>query len=1265
MLKHLLLTIGIVLTTSLALYSQSGALQGKVLDKDTKEPIPFANVAVFSGGSLLTGSTSDFDGKYVIKPLSPGKYAVRASFVGYQTKEISGVVVSGNQITFQDLELTMTAETLETVEVVEYKVPLISKDKTTSGATVTSEEIEKMPNRSANSIATTVGGVYSNADGGDISIRGQRQDGTAYYIDGIRVSIGSQSLPESSIDQVQVILGGVPASYGDATGGIISVTTKGPSREFGAGMELQTSKFLDNYGYYRVGFNLQGPLLTKNENGTKTSLLGYFIAGEMSYDEDGYAATKGTLSKVTDDYLAFLKENPQRVIGNTGLENTSLFTRKTDTEVVKQSQNTANADVSLSGKLDLRVSPSVNFTMGGSFNYQDYKAFDLAGSLFNYENNAHVNSSTWRVFGKLTQRFATEKESNSLVKNVFYSIQADYSKFDQTVEDDSHRDRLFNYGYLGKFETYKRRSYVFGLDTVSGLIAWKQDDWQDTAFVLNGWNGTEFTSPAFDVNPEVARYTEQYYELNPWKGNIDIPGSSGYWRNYEDVRGGNGLLNGESPEDVYTLWNNVGEQYDGYNVTDNSQVGISANASADIGNHAIEFGLQYEQRTNRAYGYGPVDLWGLMRLMTNFHIQNLDFNNPLPIYVTDDYSGAVVFQDTINYNNLYSETDQRIFDMNLRQKMGLPLDGTDWIDMDSYDINTQTINYYDADGILHKNVPVNGGLSIEMFSPDELLNSGNSYVVYYGYDPYGNKQTTRPAFDDFFNGKSTDAIGRTYKTRDIGAFEPIYMAGYIQDKFAFDDLIFNIGVRVDRFDANQMVLKDPYLFYDAYTASEVNLLDGKPVTHPANIDPDAVVYVNLKDNPTKILGYREENVWYNSSGTVIQDPDFISGAEGITPYLVEKDTVMSSKSFKDYDPQISVMPRISFSFPISDEALFFAHYDILTQRPTSFLRMNPIQYYHIQAIDGAISNPNLKPEKSIDYELGFQQKLSNTSSLKISAFYREIRDQIAYYRFNGAYTGGGIDYYDSYNNLDFATVKGLTVEYDLRRTSNVRARISYTLQFAEGTGSSPGTAAALVNANLPNLRTIFPLNWDRRHAFNIVLDYRFGAGADYNGPTSTRTIKGTDQVKTTQWLKNLGANLTISGGSGTPYTKSNNIIGVYAGGGGYQLDGTINGSRLPWQFRMDARIDKDIELTKNPKSNTYLNVYLQVLNVLDAKNIVGVYPATGSANDDGYLTAPEWQSNINSASDPAAYRDLYALRMNSPFNYSTPRRIRLGIVFNF
>ncbi|MDZ7743208.1 MAG: carboxypeptidase-like regulatory domain-containing protein [Bacteroidota bacterium] len=258
MLRTLLLTLGIILTSSLLVFSQSGTLKGTITDKSTGEPIPFANIVVELGGTQVGGGSSDFDGNYIVKPIQPGKYDIRATFVGYKTKLIQGVIISSDQITFYNIELVPTTETLEEVEIVDYKVPLISKDQTSSGATVTSEEIEKMPNRSAEGVAATVGGVFSR-DGERGSIRGARSDGTVTYIDGIKVTSGSASLPPSAIEQVSVILGGLPAQYGDATGGVINVTTKGPSREFGVGAELVTSQYLDAFGYNRLGFNVNGP----------------------------------------------------------------------------------------------------------------------------------------------------------------------------------------------------------------------------------------------------------------------------------------------------------------------------------------------------------------------------------------------------------------------------------------------------------------------------------------------------------------------------------------------------------------------------------------------------------------------------------------------------------------------------------------------------------------------------------------------------------------------------------------------------------------------------------------------------------------------------------------------------------------------------------------------------------------------------------------------------------------------------------------------
>ncbi len=63
MLRNLLFTLGIILTSSLLVFPQvSGTLKGKVIDKETNEPLPFVNVVVELGGTQVGGGSSGFDG---------------------------------------------------------------------------------------------------------------------------------------------------------------------------------------------------------------------------------------------------------------------------------------------------------------------------------------------------------------------------------------------------------------------------------------------------------------------------------------------------------------------------------------------------------------------------------------------------------------------------------------------------------------------------------------------------------------------------------------------------------------------------------------------------------------------------------------------------------------------------------------------------------------------------------------------------------------------------------------------------------------------------------------------------------------------------------------------------------------------------------------------------------------------------------------------------------------------------------------------------
>ena len=1242
------MTLAIVLATCTMTMAQAqGRLKGKITD-DTGETVPFANVIVEKGGTQVGGTSSDFDGNYDINPIPPGTYDLKASCIGYNAFVVKNIVIPANKITFYDIKMTSGAINIGEVTIVDYEIPLISKDNTTQGASITSEEIAKLPVRSAEGVAASVGGVFSS-DGEVGSIRGSRE-GAVYYIDGVKV-IGSTSVPQSAIDQVDVILGGTPAMYGDAMGGIINMTTKGPSRTWGGGIEAEYS--IDGYGHARLGGSLQGPLI-KSRKDDKEALLGFFLAFDITHNKYGYSSAVGYW-RAKDEYMDYIRTNPL-TIGN-GTNATASYTQRDDLFHSRFLNNTTNQSVNLSGKIDVRTGKTTNLTIGGSLMMTGgHYAGGRSQYYFNTDKNYLSKQGTYRGYVRFTQRFQSDPNSTSLISNVYYSIQADYSRFNGESGDPDLWNNIFAYGNLGKFTTYRAPNVHFQSAAVDSVLVNGEYKNLSNVFVLDNYYDTLVTFKPSNFNPDLSTYANNYFELYKDYGAV------GYYNNLSNIILNNGLINGMSPDYVYGMYAVPGTIQDSYNKFVNDQIAVNVNGSLTLGrgdnSHDIKLGFQYEQQNNAQMSYSS-NYWTLMRDMTNFHIRELDMEHPY----ANSYDGHV---DTVLYHRLYDEKTQYTFDARLRQAMGLPVDGTEWILIDTYDFDNNTIKYYDENGKMRIG-KVDGGLDMSMFGADELTRDGNFSVYYYGYSYDGHTKyalTERPSLTDFFNHTDNEGVF----DRPIGAQQPIYMAGYLQDKFAFKDLIFNIGVRVDRFDANQQVLKDPYILYDFKTVGDLAengriwLEDAQAwVDVPDNIGDDYAVYVNKLSEKTAIVGYRNGNTWYNELGTEIADPSVLDMGTGVTPWIKDKYTekenqVVDINSFKDYDPAWSIMPRISFSFPISDEALFFAHYDVLTQRPTSAYYCSPLYYYRFTDLSGTIANPNLKPSQTIEYELGFTQKVTNTSSMTISAYYHELRNMIQMYRFNGAFPKA----YNSYSNLDFGTVKGLTASYDMRRTKNARIRASYTLQFADMTGSSTSTAAALISAGVPNLRSTFPTNADRRHSFNLTLDYRYSSGKDYDGPT----------IKGVQFLSNTGFALQVNGGSGTPFTAARNVSSPISGGNNL-LQGTYNGSRIPASFRFDLRVDKDFDFTIGGKEegkkgrDAFVNVYLQVLNLLNSQNIVGVYNATGNPDDDGYLSAPQWASEINSQIDPQAYIQMYELYVNSGGNYSMPRHIRIGMSFNF
>ncbi|MBI4947176.1 MAG: carboxypeptidase-like regulatory domain-containing protein [Bacteroidetes bacterium] len=1236
MRKKIYTAILVALTTGTAALAQSGALKGRVIDAANSEGVSFANVQLEQGGSAIAKTVADIDGNFTIKPITPGKYDLKAAAVGFQPLLMTGVLIGGDRTTYQDLKVKSSAVELGPVEIIEYEKPLIKADNV-QGKDITRAEFEAMPSKNINTVAATAAGVAQEDDNRSLNIRGARADGTSYYIDGVR-AVGSLGMPQSGVEQISVITGGLPAQYGDATGGVINITTRGGVRpNYYGGVQLISSQLTDKYGYNFADFNVGGPLMFKKDSsGNKNPKLGFFLSGQVSTEKDPNPSAIGHY-KVNADKLAEIEQHPLQLSADgSGLIPKADFVTMNDIQHIKAAQNTRSNNATFSGKIDYKPSDRITLTVGGSMNYVNARAFVYEYSLFNPSHNPQVISNNMRMYGKITHKLGRQKskdeKSSAFITNAYYSLQVSYNSFKQSMQDVDHKKNFFDYAYVGKFKSVRSRSYVAVRDSVTGVVnSYSQNTWKS--------DSVEFTPGT--LNPLAVNYTTDYYNL------MGAPSSLSEMQNPI----GGGLLNGDRPPSPYALFYGTGRSYGGYNTSQSSQLRVTGTFSADIKNNAIQAGFEYEKRTERAWSIttsGGTPLWQLARQLVNKHLTQLDSSVSTPYTGTGPiwtgtssiYTSAPVYMHPYVTNS----SAESQFGKEIRKE--LVIADNEWVDVDNLDPSQ---------------------LSINMFSPDELINSGSSLVGYNGYSIYGKKLTgskfDMAALESYYKDKDENG---NY-TRTIPAFQPVYVAGYIQDKFDIKDMKFNIGLRVDAFNSNQPVLKDMYLLNEAYTVAEATQF-----THPANVGADYVVYVDDAKNPTKVVGYRHGGTWYNSQGIIIIDPKDItrltnSGTiQPMLKYPNEKflDSSKVSNVFKMYQTQINLNPRISFTFPITKDingapmASFFAHYDVLTQRaPVG--PFSPLSFKN-----GTGANYDLKASRTVDYEVGFNQVLNDrkNSSLTLSAFYRQMKDMLQMINVFEAYPLT----YSTFGNVDFGNVKGFSISYDLRRTQNSQLSASYTLQFAEGTGSSATSNAGAVAAaasGQPNLRSTYPLDFDQRHAIVLNYDYRFGSGKDYRGPQA-------------KWAKiffeNLGGNVIFRTNSGLPYSRRANVVSEVLMGLNQpsSLSGNINGSNLPWQYHMDLRIDKNMQLKwgkgtgeKVKKSN--ITVYLQILNVLNTQNVLNVYRYTGDPKDDGYLSSPNNQNEINGKYNAQAFIDQYNVKLASPGNYSLPRRMRIGVIMNF
>ena len=315
--------------------------------------------------------------------------------------------------------------------------------------------------------------------------------------------------------------------------------------------------------------------------------------------------------------------------------------------------------------------------------------------------------------------------------------------------------------------------------------------------------------------------------------------------------------------------------------------------------------------------------------------------------------------------------------------------------------------------------------------------------------------------------------------------------------------------------------------------------------------------------------------------------------------------------FKSAKAKYQISPRIGIAFPITDRGVIHFSYGHFLQIPAySYLYANP-EFEVSSGLSSTMGNADLEPQRTISYEIGLQQQLSDEIGVNITGFYKDVRNLLGT-QILETYAAG--DRYALYINRDYGNVRGITFTLDKRYSNYLSGKLDYTYSIAEGNASDPQAAFYDAANDVDPEKQLVSLDWDQRHTLN---------GSVTIGKPGEWNISFIGQL-----------------GSGLPYTP--------------EFRGTRtafeNAGRKPSRFNVDMRANKMVRFGK-----LQVGFYMNVYNLFDNKNEDFVYTDTGRAT---YTLIPTYTPEQAGPNTLQEY-------LTRPDYYSSPREVKIGMSIGF
>jgi len=391
----------------------------------------------------------------------------------------------------------------------------------------------------------------------------------------------------------------------------------------------------------------------------------------------------------------------------------------------------------------------------------------------------------------------------------------------------------------------------------------------------------------------------------------------------------------------------------------------------------------------------------------------------------------------------------------------------------------------------------------------------------------------------------------------------------------------------------------------------------QPTVLPENESPYHVYY---KKEALQYSAYIQDKMEYSSMimNLGVRYDVFVPNDSSIT------DLVYPEAGKNDAQEKSMISPRVGVSLPITDKGIFHFSYGHFYQMPT--LRNLYRESYFGAGLAPTVGYPDLKPEKTVLYEFGFQQQFGNLIGMDINLFYKDIRELLALQSIRYDSPQYGPSNYAIYLNKDYGSSRGLTLSVSKRYdpVSKTRIWLDYTYQKSEGNSVKSDAFYFSTLSGIEEEKLIVPLSWDQSHLLNttVIIGNPGGTTLGLIGKIST----------------------------GWPYTPSIPTANYVP---------EPNSGRKPIQRNMDLKIERRVSI-----GSRKVSLFARVYNLFDIRNARYVFDDTGSPKYTyEYRSIQETEQFKAHYGEPGIHTwEEYITR---PQYYSSPRSFKIGFSLDF